>query len=91
MALFVRRAAQLLPRSFLARQLSTSVAARSSHAEEERFKDLWDPARFDTHFVNYFNRPDIDGWEVRRALDELHVCDVVPDPQVCVAVLRVSR
>ena len=27
----------------------------------------------DARYINYFNRPDIDGWELRRALILLHV------------------
>ena len=28
---------------------------------------------FDKRFIDYFNREDIDGWELRKALQELHV------------------
>jgi len=79
----------------LARQLSATAARFSVPQEgktrEERAKDMWDPERFDNHFINYFNRIDIDGWEIRKAMTELHHCDVVPDPQVIIAALRACR
>jgi hypothetical protein len=28
----------------------------------------WAPERFDKHFIDYFSRPEIDGWEVRKGL-----------------------
>ena len=28
--------------------------------------EQWDPERFDKHFIDYFSRKDIDGWEVRK-------------------------
>ncbi|KIH43993.1 cytochrome c oxidase subunit Va [Ancylostoma duodenale] len=60
---------------------------------------------FDKHFIDYFNRPEIDGWEVRkgefrssviyfltlRTLTELHDYDVIPDPKVVEAALRACR
>ncbi|VDN52873.1 unnamed protein product, partial [Dracunculus medinensis] len=46
---------------------------------------------FDQHFIDYFNRPEIDGWEVRKALGELHNCDVIPDPKIVEAALRACR
>ncbi|BES93602.1 cytochrome C oxidase [Nesidiocoris tenuis] len=39
----------------------------------------------------YFNRGEIDGWEVRRALDQLHGMDLVPDPRIINAALKACR
>ncbi len=38
------------------------------HAKEESEEE------FDARMVAYFSRPDIDGWEVRKAMNELQVC-----------------
>ena len=28
---------------------------------------------FDTRYEGFFNRPDIDGWEIRKAMNDLQV------------------
>lgn len=38
---------------------------RHSHGVEETDEE------FDQRFINYFNRPDIDHWEIRKAMNEL--------------------
>ena len=53
--------------------------------------EKWPADRFDKHFIDYFNRPEIDGWEVRKALTELGDFDCVPDPKVVEAALRAIR
>lgn len=46
----------------------------------------------DTHtnqrYIAYFNRADIDGWEVRKAMADLMTMDLVPHPSVVGAALR---
>ena len=34
-------------------------------------------ADFDARYEAFFNRKDIDGWEVRKAMDDLHAMDLV--------------
>ena len=29
---------------------------------------------FDARYENFFSRPDIDGWEIRKAMNDLQVC-----------------
>jgi len=58
---------------------------RFSHGKEES------PEEFDQRFVDYFNRPDIDGWEVRKAMTELQNYDVIPEPKIVSAALRACR
>lgn len=48
-------------------------------------------SEFDHYFIDYFNLPDISGWELRRALAELHSYDVVPEPEVVRAALLACR
>ena len=38
------------------------------HAKEETEEE------FDARYVAYLSRPDIDGWELRKAMNELQVC-----------------
>lgn len=39
----------------------------------------------------YFNRKDIDGWEVRQGMNDLCGMDLVPDPRIIKAALHACR
>ncbi|KIH58688.1 hypothetical protein ANCDUO_11102, partial [Ancylostoma duodenale] len=66
-----------LARGNVVRAISTSNCLSASKADD--IMEKW-PAEmliteFDKHFIDYFNRPEID------ALTELHDYDVIPDPK----------
>lgn len=46
---------------------------------------------FDQRYVNFFNRADIDGWEIRKALNDLQGMDLVPEPRIIIAALKACR
>ncbi|PSN43071.1 Cytochrome c oxidase subunit 5A [Blattella germanica] len=46
---------------------------------------------FDTRYEAYFNRKDIDGWEIRKAMNDLAGMDLVPEPKIINAALRACR
>ena len=46
---------------------------------------------FDTRYENYFNRPDIDGWELRKGINDMQNFDLVPEPRIMIAVLKACR
>lgn len=46
---------------------------------------------FDQRYLNYFNKPDIDGWEVRKGINDMHNFDLVPEPKIMSAVLKACR
>merc|ERR1712241_659409 len=46
---------------------------------------------FDSRYVAYFNRKDIDGWEIRKGMTDLVGMDLVPDPAIVAAALRACR
>jgi len=48
-------------------------------------------ADFDARFEAYFNRADIDGWEIRKGMSDLVCMDLVPDPVIVAAALRACR
>ena len=48
-------------------------------------------AEFDARFEAYFNRPDIDGWELRKGMHDLSGFDMVPEPKIVAAALRACR
>nr|ALS04570.1 cytochrome c oxidase subunit Va protein-like protein [Pseudodiaptomus poplesia] len=46
---------------------------------------------FDKRYEAYFNRPDIDGWEIRKGMSDLFGMDLVPEPVIVAAALRACR
>lgn len=47
--------------------------------------------QFDSRYENYFNRKDIDGWEVRQGVNDLWGHDMVPEPRILIAALKACR
>ncbi|KAG8227086.1 hypothetical protein J437_LFUL007423 [Ladona fulva] len=73
----------LLPASA---RLPALVSSRfMSHAAPETDEE------FDERFVKYFNRSDIDGWEIRKAMNDLCGMDLVPEPKIIIAALGACR
>jgi len=46
---------------------------------------------FDERYVAYFNRKDIDGWEVRKAMNDMQGMDLIPEPKIIIAALHACR
>lgn len=46
---------------------------------------------FDTRYLNYFNKKDIDGWELRKGINDMQNFDLVPEPKIMIAVLKACR
>ena len=46
---------------------------------------------FDARGVTYFNKPDIDAWELHKGMNTLVGCDLVPEPKITDAALRACR
>lgn len=61
------------------------VVRRGTHNECESDAD------FDSRYEAYFNRPDIDHWEARKAMNDLFGMDLIPDPKIMVAALKACR
>lgn len=68
-------------------RIANAGAIRFSHAG---VPDIYDP-EFDSRYEAYFNRPDIDGWEIRKAFNDLQGMDLIPDPKIIVAALKACR
>ncbi|XP_060534445.1 cytochrome c oxidase subunit 5A, mitochondrial [Cylas formicarius] len=47
--------------------------------------------QFDARYENFFNRTDIDGWDIRRGITDLWGHDLVPEPRILVAALKACR
>ena len=48
-------------------------------------------AEFDSRYVAYFDRADIDGWEIRKGMADLCAMDMVPEPVIVASALRACR
>ncbi|XP_015784729.1 cytochrome c oxidase subunit 5A, mitochondrial [Tetranychus urticae] len=73
---------------FLANQKpaeSASVIYKPPHDVHETDEE------FDNRYYQYFSRPDIDGWEIRKALNELMGMDLIPEPRIIEAAFRACR
>jgi len=46
---------------------------------------------FDNRYVAYFSRNDIDGWEIRKGINDLTGMDLVPEPKIVIAALHACR
>ncbi|RXM34816.1 Cytochrome c oxidase subunit 5A, mitochondrial [Acipenser ruthenus] len=62
------------------------VASRCySHGKQETDEE------FDARWVTYFNKPDIDAWELKKGMNTLIGYDLVPEPKILDAALRACR
>lgn len=52
--------------------------------------NIHDP-EFDNRYEKYLNRPEIDGWELRKVMNDMHGMDLVPEPRIVVAALKACR
>lgn len=68
----------------ISRVAAIGAIRNSSHSTES-------DAEFDARYEAYFNRPDIDGWEARKAMNDLIGMDLVPEPKIIVAGLKACR
>ena len=46
---------------------------------------------FDARWEAYFNRDDIDSWELKKGLNDLYGHDLIPEPKIVAAMLRAAR
>uniref|UniRef100_A0A6A7FPV0 Cytochrome c oxidase subunit 5A, mitochondrial n=1 Tax=Hirondellea gigas TaxID=1518452 RepID=A0A6A7FPV0_9CRUS len=46
---------------------------------------------FDARYIAYLSRKDIDGWELRKAINDLIGMDLVPEPKIIIAALHACR
>lgn len=78
---------RVAPKAVVGRSAVNVMAARFCHPG---VPDIYDP-NFDSQYEQYFSRPDIDGWEIRKGMNELLRMDLIPDPKIVTAALRACR
>uniref|UniRef100_A0A8C3LKN8 Cytochrome c oxidase subunit 5A, mitochondrial n=1 Tax=Chrysolophus pictus TaxID=9089 RepID=A0A8C3LKN8_CHRPC len=64
---------------------AVQLARCYSHVSQESDEE------FDARWVTYFNKPDIDAWELRKGVNTLVGYDLVPEPKIIDAALRACR
>eukprot|EP00092_Neocalanus_flemingeri_P024483 GFUD01026551.1.p1 GENE.GFUD01026551.1~~GFUD01026551.1.p1 ORF type:complete len:169 (-),score=49.72 GFUD01026551.1:151-657(-) len=80
----VRAVSQKVSLTQVARNIP-AMGTRKMSVQSQSNKD------FDSNYVAYFNRPEIDGWEIRKGMGDLVAMDLVPEPEIVAAALRACR
>ncbi|KAK3792860.1 hypothetical protein RRG08_039794 [Elysia crispata] len=70
---------------YLKTNQAVATAVRQSHGKVETDEEL------DNRYIAYFERPNIDGWEIRKAMNDLTGEDLVPEPKIIIAALKACR
>ncbi|KAA2226426.1 hypothetical protein F0L46_25665 [Salinarimonas soli] len=78
--------ANVLKRSLVPAVRVSAVSVRRSHGGPVESDE-----EFDNRYEAYFNRKDIDGWEIRKGMNDLCGMDLVPDPKIIKAALHACR
>ena len=65
--------------------VNTRLCRLYSSQQTESDKD------FDDRWEAYFNREDIDSWELKKGLNDLYGHDLVPEPRIIRAMLKAAR
>ncbi|XP_076464977.1 cytochrome c oxidase subunit 5A, mitochondrial-like [Babylonia areolata] len=65
---------------------AAAVSARGKHGAPKESDDA-----FDRRYECFFARCDIDGWEVRKAMNDLQGEDLVPEPTIIIAAMKACR
>ncbi|XP_010294870.1 PREDICTED: cytochrome c oxidase subunit 5A, mitochondrial [Phaethon lepturus] len=86
--LWVRRLAEC---SDIAGRTQDSSATAVLHARCYSHGSQESDEEFDARWVTYFNKPDIDAWELRKGINTLVGYDLVPEPKIIDAALRACR
>jgi len=80
---------QTAVRASLNRTAQPAVAVSGQRFMSHEVKET--DEEFDARYVAFFSRPDIDGWEIRKGMNNLIGMDLVPDPKIISAALRACR
>lgn len=76
-------AAGVLRQSLQRSQVAVTNRTMAHHTETDE--------EFDARYEAYFNRADIDGWEIRKAMNDLTGMDLIPEPKIIIAAMKACR
>jgi len=71
-------------------QRSRPITVLSNNRLMSKKKEETDE-EFDQRHVAYFQRADIDGWEIRKGMTDLHALDLVPEPAIVIEAIKACR
>lgn len=63
-----------------------AASARHGHGEPDIHG-----AKFDASYEQFFSRSDIDGWQVRKGMNDLLGMDLIPEPKIIISALQACR
>ena len=88
----------MLRTSLVRAGIATSQALKAKAPSASVVATRWSSSKpkesdeaFDARWEAYFNREDIDSWEVRKGMNELYGHDLVPEPKIISAALKACR
>lgn len=67
-------------------RIFNKLTVRHGHGEPDIHGD-----KFDSSYEQFFNRPDVDGWQVRKGMNDLLGMDLVPEPKIIISALKACR
>lgn len=73
------------------RPLSSHTAVANPGLAESKHGITESDEVFDQRYLDYFNRPDIDSWELRKGISDMHGLDLIPEPKIIIAALEAAR
>jgi len=73
-------------RNCLKKQAAAVTSVRYSHGGKQETD-----AEFDQRYVDYFSKKDIDGWEIRKGMNDLTAEDLIPEPKIIIAAMHACR
>lgn len=73
----------VLRQSLQRSQIAVANRTMAHHTETDE--------EFDARYEAFFNRPDIDGWEIRKAMNDLTGMDLIPEPKIIIAAMKACR
>ncbi|XP_015908280.1 cytochrome c oxidase subunit 5A, mitochondrial [Parasteatoda tepidariorum] len=82
---------KLLTKPSTSRGVPASLLLRYTPRVQYSSKKEETDAEFDARYEAYFNRPEIDEWEIRKAMNDLQGMDLVPEPKIIIAALKACR
>lgn len=62
------------------------IAKNEHFYEEDEYNE-----EYEKKWIEYFDREDIDPWELRRGMQELHDHDNIPEPTIIISALKACR
>lgn len=66
--------------------MNDNVWRRYGHGKPEESDE-----QFDARWLEFFNQPNLDLFDLKRGLNELYGYDLVPEPKIIVAMLQAAR